>query len=181
MSKAIKSVTTKSGMTIKAEMVREVNDKTANLDGDRYVSGREIYERTYITIIGKDGKVIGRGDGIKKVDPRIPSNRDLIAKGAIARVGDRYVGQDIYDLITGIIAELDAENPKSDEQLAIEAAIAAAKARLAAEQHDIYESKMFERRMDDPHSDLGHVAKLAQTNKCNLYPNAKLPASVLPS
>lgn len=147
---ATKTVTTKSGKTIKVEMVRKVQDKIANLDGDRFVTGREIVEYTSITFYNESGKVLAKGSEMTMLDPRFDS---MTKKGAVARVGDAYLPRENADLVTVALAELDAENPKSEEQLAMEQAKVEAHARWEAEAPQRAEYEAFERKMNDPHSD----------------------------
>lgn len=151
---AVKTVTTKSGKTIKVELVRKVQDKVANLDGDRFVTGREIVEYTNITFLGDNGKVIAKGKEISSLYPNV-FDRDAKAmeQGAVGQIGNAYIRQDVADLINAALAELDAENPKSDEQLAIEQAKAEAHARWEADLPAIMAAEELERKMDDPNSD----------------------------
>lgn len=153
---ATKTVATKSGKSIKVEFVRKVQDKVSYADGYNIVIGREIVEYTNITFTDNAGKVLAKGNGISKLYPQLRGSRDgeMMAKGAVAKVGDAYVTQENLDLINATLAELDAENPKSDEQLAIEKAKAEAHARWEADLPAMMESEAFERRMADPNSDL---------------------------
>ena len=145
--------TTKSGGTIKVELVRKVQDKIAFADGDNIKVGREIVESTDITLSDATGKVVAWGK-MSMVHPGIPSNAALIAKGAVARIGNAYIPQEIVDQINAAIAELDAANPKSDEQLAIEAEKDAAHARWEADIPAMVAAEAFERRMNRADSDL---------------------------
>lgn len=148
---ATKTVTTKSGKTIKVELVREVQDKIAYADGDNIKIGREIVEYTNITFFDQAGKVVAKGREMTMLHPKIDAK--MIEKGAVARVGDAFLPQENADLIIAALAELDAENPKSDEQLAMEQRKAAAHARWEAEAPQRREMEEFERKMNDPHSD----------------------------
>lgn len=151
-----KTVTTTSGKIIKVELVRKVQDKVSYADGYNIVVGREIVEYTNITFCDASGKTLASGKEVSKLYPQIRGSRDaeMMAKGAVAKVGDAYVTQGNLDLIKAALAELDAENPKSAEQLAIEAAKAEAYARWEAELPAMRESEEFERRMDRADSDL---------------------------
>jgi hypothetical protein len=150
---ATKTLTTKTGSTIQINFERRVQDKVAYADGYNIVVGREIVELTEI-ILSKEGKVIASGRELSMLSPKIPSNAKYIAQGAVARVGEAFVRQEVADKIAAALAELDAENPKSEEQLAIEQAKAEAHARWEAEAPARWEAEKFERRMDDPNSDL---------------------------
>lgn len=152
---ATKTIVTKSGKSVEIEFERKVQDKVAYADGYNIVTGREIVERTYITFRDQAGKVLAQGREIAMVDPRFNKNAAaMIAKGAVARLGDAYISQELVDLINAALAELDAENPKSDEQLAIAQAKTEARTRWEAELPSMLRAEAFERRMDDPNSDL---------------------------
>lgn len=152
---ATKTLTTKTGKSVEIEFVRDVQDKVAYADGYNITTGREIVERTHITFRDQTGKPLARGNRIEMVDPRFNRNAaELIAKGAVARLGDAYISQELADMIAAALAELDVENPKSEEQLAIERAKAEAHARWEAEAPQRMADEAFARRMDDPNSDL---------------------------
>lgn len=148
---ATKTITTKSGKTIEVELVRKVQDKIANLDGDRFVTGREIVEYTNIHFFDDNGKVIASGKEITALNPKLDAK--WIAQGAVGRIDKAFVPQAVADQIVAALVELDAENPKSDEQLAMEQAKAEAHARWEADLPAIMESEAFDRKMNDPHSD----------------------------
>lgn len=151
---ATKTVTTQSGKTIKVELVRNVQDKVAYADGYNLVTGREVVERTSITLL--DGnKVIAKGSEIGSLYPSISkTDRQMQEKGAVGRIGDAYLPANIIDQIKSALAELDAQNPKSAEQAEIESAKAAAEAQYDADLPDMMAAQEFDRRMDDPNSDL---------------------------
>ena len=98
------------------KLTRNVSDKIADLDGDCFVTGREIYEDYEVTVTSKINNqsihTTGKPGGFAFFAPR--------ADGA-ARLGDAYVSREIYDVAIALIAELDAALPKTDEQLKIEA------------------------------------------------------------
>lgn len=148
-----KTFTTKSGKTVKVELVRKVQDKIVNLDGDKFVTGREIVEYTNITFFDQSGKVVASGNEVGMLHPGIPTNAKMIAQGAVARIGDAYISQEVVDQINAALAELDAENPKSDEQLAMERAKAEAHARWEADLPAMMAAEEFDRKMNDPDSD----------------------------
>ncbi len=112
-----KTATTKSGKTIKVEITRRVQDKTNYSDGFGIVTGREIVDITEITLL--DGnKVLTTGHSVKLLNQKYDSK--MIAAGAFARVGDAYLTKENYDLLVSLIAEVEAETPKSEEQIEIE-------------------------------------------------------------
>lgn len=150
---ATKTFETKSGKTVTVEFERRVQDKIANLDGQKFVTGREIVERTKITL--RDGaKIIAQGNEVGMLHPGVPTNAAMIAKGAVARLGDAYLPQAVVDQINAVLAELDAENPKSDEQLQIEAAKAANVVRYEADEPWRRQREEFARKMEREDSDL---------------------------
>lgn len=153
---ASKSITTKSGNTIVVELERRVQDKVSYADGYNIVVGREIVERTKIKFLDRNGKLVAEGNEVQKLYPKISRmDAQAMEQGAVGKVGTgAYVRQEVLDQINAALAELDAENPKSDEQLAIEAAKAEAHARWEAELPAMMEAEAFARRMDDPNSDL---------------------------
>lgn len=147
---ATKNITTKSGKTIKVELVREVKDKIAYADGENLVIGREIIE--FQNIYFFDGtKCIASGNEIR---PLSGSNaQKMAAQGAVARIGTAAVTQEVVDLINAAFAELDTENPKSDEYLAIKRAEADALARWEANEPWRREHEEFARKMERADSD----------------------------
>jgi len=120
-----KTITTKTGKTITVEMVREVQDKVNYADGYNIVTGRKIVEYTNITLRDENGKVLVTGDKLSALNPKY--DQKGIAGGAVAKLYNVYLRQEMYDTIAGLLAEVEAENPKSDEQIAIEAAKAQSK------------------------------------------------------
>jgi len=119
-----KTITTQTGRTITVEMVRKVQDKVSYADGYNLVTGREIVERTTITLRDGDGKILATAKELSGLTPRFDAKG--IAGGAVGKIGNVYLRQDTYDLVAGLLAEVEAETPKSDEQIAIETAQAQA-------------------------------------------------------
>lgn len=112
--------TTTNGKTITVEMVRKVQDKVNYSDGYNVVVGREIVEYTRITLSDETGKIIATGKEIGSVSQRFDSK--AIEAGAVAKLGNVYLRQEMYNTVSGLIAEVEAETPKSAEQIEIEAA-----------------------------------------------------------
>lgn len=150
---ATKTVTTPSGKSIKVELVRSVQDKVSYADGYNIVTGREIVEFINIWFYDAAGKLLAHGRTMTMLSPKRPDHKDLIAKGAVARVGNAYLTRENADLVTTLLAELEADNPKSDEQLEIERKKAAAHARWEADLPAMREAEEFDRKMNDPNSD----------------------------
>ena len=121
-----KTITTKTGKTITVEMVRKVQNKVAYADGANIVTGREIVEYTNITLRDETGKIIMTGCHLSDVSPKFDAK--AFAAGAVGKLGNAYLRQEMYDLVAGLIAEVEAETSKTDEQIAIETAKAQAEA-----------------------------------------------------
>ena len=153
MTTATKTITTKSGTTVTIKLTRQVNDKIAYLDGYNLLAGREVFESLEIVATLPNGKTAS-GSSIHKLDSKF--DKAAMAKGAYARFGDAYIGQDAYEAIISVIADLDAENPKTAEQINIETA----KAKAIADHDAWYDSpeqvraREFEREMNNPNSDM---------------------------
>lgn len=142
--------------TIEIKLTRTVSDDVSYSDGQNISTGRKVYENYEVKISG-GGKEI-RTSG-KPGEFAFFAKQDRFSgrypQGAIARIGDAYVGQASYDLAMSMIAELDAEVGKSEEQLAIETA----KSQAVANYDAWYNSpeqiayRKFEREMDRSNSD----------------------------
>ncbi len=116
-----KTITTQKGSTITVEMERKVQDKISYADGYKIVTGREIVDTTKITFRDASGKTLGSGNRLERhLSPRFDAKS--IAAGAVGKVGNIYLLQETYDLVSGLLADVEAETPKSDEQIAIETA-----------------------------------------------------------
>ena len=130
MTTASKTAETETAK-IEIKLTRTVNDKTAYSDGYNIGTGREVYENYDVTITnkqtGKTMRTYGKPGGFAFFSK--PSGKNLPA-GAVARIGDTYIGQNTYAACMILIAALDAELPKSDEQIALEQAEAERKARI---------------------------------------------------
>ena len=110
---------------IEIKLTREVIDKVAYMDGYNLPAGREVYESYDVTLTGKrTGKAIrtsGKPGDFAFFCPQGAYSGKYPA-GAYARVGDTYIAKDVYDLAMSMIAELDAEVARTDEQVALEQA-----------------------------------------------------------
>ena len=116
---------TKTEETDKAEfevtLTREVQDHIADFDGIRLTTGREVYENWGVKITVKaNGKMIqfdgrpGEYHFLKQVTNKF---------GQVYTAGDNgYIGKPAYDTIRTIMDDMEAELPKTDEQVAIETA-----------------------------------------------------------
>ncbi len=148
----IKTITTKTGKTISVEMVREVQDKVSYADGYNIVTGREIIEFTNIVIRNNVGKILMDG---KKITYPASIPAEMRSQGAVACIGNAYITQEIVSLVLSALEELDADNPKSDEQVSIEKAAEQAAKEYAAwvNSPEQIAYRAFEREMNNPNSD----------------------------
>lgn len=153
----------KSG-TIEVTIERGTWDEEISLDGWKTGSIKtHVVNEQRIVLRDKNGKALASGNGISEMNRVLYRNYDeLVAKGAIARVGDAFIGQDTLDLINEAIAEAEENAPKTDRQIEIETAEAEQKARAEAwanspegkaakEEWERYEA--FKREMERPDSD----------------------------
>lgn len=148
-----KTITTNGGSSIKIEFVRKVQDKKSFSDGYDMIVGREVVEYTDIKIYSKDGKLVDKGYELQTpLNPMF--HGAMIAQGATARVGNSYLTQEVADMIAEAIAELETENPKSEEQIAIEQRQTEAQQRWQHDAPMLRKIEELERRMDSEYSDL---------------------------
>lgn len=92
---------------VKIERTLKVQDKIANLDGDKVNLGKETVDTLYITLT-VDSKFIARSySGPRQLDP--VKDKNLVAKGAYARLGDAYIAEELYNLITLALKEIETE------------------------------------------------------------------------
>ena len=92
---------------VKIERTLKVQDKIANLDGDKVNLGKETVDITYI-VLTVDGKFITRAyTSPRQLDP--VRDKDLIAKGVHARLGDAYIAEELYNLIIIALEEIETE------------------------------------------------------------------------
>ena len=113
---------------VKIERTLKVQDKIANLDGDKVNLGKETVDTTYI-VLTVDGKFIARASSSpRQLDP--VGNKDLIAKGAHARLGDAYIAEELYNLITIALEEIETELNTDQEYREVKAAEEKKEAKL---------------------------------------------------
>ena len=148
-----KTTTTSTGKTITVEIVRKVQDKVNYSDGYNIVTGREIVDYTNITLCDENGKVITTGKEIGSLNSQFDAKG--IAGGAVGKVGKVYLRKETYDQVAGLLAEVEAETPKTDEQISIETA----KAQAEKDYDTWYNSseevayRKFSNEMNSPDSD----------------------------
>ena len=155
---------TQTGSTVEVTIERGTWDEKISLDGWETGSiETHLVNSTTITLRDKTGKVVASADYVSEINPQFYGNYDeLVAKGAVARVGDAFIGQSTLDLINEAIADADAATPKTTRQIEIETAAAERKAaweawknspegKAEAEEWERYEA--FKREMERPDSD----------------------------
>jgi hypothetical protein len=111
-------------MDIKVSITHKVQDKTVNLDGDICNLGKETYDDIEITLIA-DGKVVEFSRYAPEVITETAYKRDykqLRAKGAYAHLGNKYIGEDFYNAIMAVIADVEAEFATDAEYQEVKAA-----------------------------------------------------------
>lgn len=155
---------TPTGSLVEVTVERGTWDEKITSDGwDTGSTKTHLVNDTRIVLRDKAGKEVMRGSEASAIDPKLYGNhKELAAKGAVARVGDAFIGQATLDLINDALAEADAAAPKTTCQIEIETAEKERKAateawrnssegqKAAKEQAD-YEQ--FVRKMEDPNSD----------------------------
>lgn len=156
---------TPTGSIIEVTIERGTWDEKINADGwDTGLTKTHVVNNTSIVLRDRTGKQLANGDHISLVTPTayFKNYKELIAKGAIARVGDAFIGQVTLDLINDAIKEADAATPRTSLQIEIETVEAEKKAkaeawenspagRAAAKEQEEYEQ--FMRKMEAPNSD----------------------------
>lgn len=155
---------TQTGGLIEVTVERGTWDEKIYSDGwDIGSTKTHLVNSTRIVLRDKAGKVIAQGDEASTINPQLYGNhKELMAKGAVARVGDAFIGQSTLDLINEALAEADAKASRTSRQTEIETAEAKKKAkaeawrnspegRAAAKQEADYER--FVREMERPDSD----------------------------
>ena len=156
MAKATR--TTASGYSITVEVVRDVQDKKLWADGWNVPAGREVVDWTLLTLSAPDGRVVAKADSVSPLNPLNSKDAAMQSRGVVGKLGDVWVTAETMALITEAQSEADAAEPGSDEFWALKEAQDEAR-RRAARQAEIdspalREIEEFERRMDDPNSDL---------------------------
>lgn len=154
-----------TGSTIEVTVERGTWDEKIYSDGwDTGSTKTHLVNDTRIVLRDKTGKQIESGDEVRMVTPTayFKNYKDLIAKGAIARVGDSFIGQATLGLINEALAEANAATSKTSRQIEIETAESTQKAAAEAwknspegkasmKQQEQYER--FMREMERPDSD----------------------------
>lgn len=156
MSTTTKSKSIKIGAkTVKVTIERGTWDETIGLDGMDCGIKTHSIDRTEIALY--DGsKKLSSGNTLSALPKQHSKLADAVKAGCVGIVGNSwFVKPETADAIRSALAELEAENPKTAEQIAIETRKAEAQARADAwlDSAEYREMVEMERKMDDPNSD----------------------------
>lgn len=119
--------------TVVAKLTREVVKKNSYADGWNVSLGKETKEYYEVKMTLNNGKgvsMMGKPGDFAFL--QVVEGSKGIPAGAYARLSDAYMSKATYDLVMGLIAELNAEVAKSDEFVAMETEAAERKAKLEA-------------------------------------------------
>lgn len=152
---ATRTIEISSGKTIKVTIERGTWEEEIRLDGTLCGTKTHAVDRTEIALYA-GSKRLAYGSALEPLPTRHSKLADAIKAGCVGIVGrELFVKPETADAIRSALEELDAENPKTAEQIAIEIQRAAAKAAGEAWLDSDEHRKMveFERKMSDPNSD----------------------------
>lgn len=144
-----------NGKTIKVTLERGTWVEDIHLDGWLCGTKTHAVDRTEIALYDGSER-LAYGASLNPLPKRHPKLSDAIKAGCVGIVGyEWFVKSETAAAITAALAELDADNPKTDEQSSIEMQEAAAKAKAEAwlDSDEYRRMREFERKMDDPNSD----------------------------
>lgn len=108
---------------VKVDITREVQDKTVDADGQTINLGKETYESMMIKLY-KDGELIeeSRYAPSKITRTHYRDYDKIVAAGAYARFGDKFVNKTIYDKIMEAIELANNSTTVSEEYKAVKSA-----------------------------------------------------------
>jgi hypothetical protein len=154
MEKSISIKGNKEGSEIIVTLTRGLIRDTLNLDGHEFgtrITGS--VDHISVNVIS-GGKSVAHTSGCSPIRTNDPNYRQAKANGYTHRVGNVYLKADKVEQIEAAIAQLEAENPKSDEQVAWEEKSAAALKRAIAYENseDYRRHEQFKRDMEDENS-----------------------------
>lgn len=113
-----------NGTTVEIELTREVIEYEKIWEGYEMGTERQLRQRVSIVVTKNEKSMSVEGENFgdfaicEKVSPMF--NKSMYEKGARGRIGNGYVGQELYDAICEAYAKLDTEVTKSEEYVAIE-------------------------------------------------------------
>lgn len=129
------STATGKSIEVRVSITHDVKDKIVNLDGDVINMGKETFDSIEINLI-VDETCAEIGRSVPKLVTEQGYRRDydrLKAKGVYARLGDTYIGEELYNIIMSVIAEAEAEFGSDEEYTQVKADEEAREAQQAAQ------------------------------------------------
>jgi hypothetical protein len=153
-----------SGKTVKVTLERGTWEEEIRLDGTLCGTKTHLVDRTEIALY-QDGKMLTHGAQINPMPKQHKYLAQAIKSGSVGIIGgDWFVKADTAAQIEAAIAELEAENPKTEEMIAMEAESAERKAtaernlaRMEAEERERQQNPGWCKRCGDyTYGDCGH-------------------------
>ena len=146
-----------NGKMVKVTLERGTWVEDVRLDGALCGTKTHVVDRTEIALYDDRDNRLSYGSTLDSMPTRHGSLKQAIEAGCVGIVGrEWFVKPHTAEAIRTALAELEAENPKTPEQTAIETERAAIKANTEAwlDSDEYRQMREFERRMNDPNSDL---------------------------
>lgn len=144
-----------SGKTIKVTLERGTWEEEIRLDGMLCGTETHAVDRTEIALY--DGsKKLAYGSSLDALPTQHSKLNQAIEAGCVGIVGNEwFVKSKTAETIRTALAALEAENPKTIEQIAIENQETEAKAKAYAwlDSDEYHQMVEFDRKMNDPNSD----------------------------
>lgn len=145
-----------NGKTVKVMLERGTWIEDIHLDGMLCGTKMHTIDRTEIALYDGSER-LAYGSTLKPLPERHPKLAEAKRAGCVGIVGHEwFVKSETADTIRIALAELEAENPKTPEQVELERDKATAKAQAEAwlDSDEYRQMREFERKMDSPNSDL---------------------------
>ena len=127
-------------VTIIIDMGKSVGDNIAYADGDNINLGRKIIDTLVIEVY-----VEGKIRMYDRSEPLPVLDRQLLASGRYARLGDAYITEGAYKQIMSAIAELEAKIETSPEYKELKKRLVAAK--IAAKKREVEEEAHYKKQL----------------------------------
>ena len=145
-----------NGKTVKVTLERGTWIEDVRLDGMLCGTKTHVVDRTEIALYDDRDNRLSYGSTLDPMPTRHGSLKQAIEAGCVGIVGSEwFVKAETASAIRAALIELDADNPKTADQIAIETQRAAAKASAEAwlDSDEYRQMVEFEHRMSDPNSD----------------------------
>lgn len=121
MNKYTATRKTESGKIVEVTVENGTTKEEVMLDGSPTGTYKiNVISNVVIALKDVSSKTLMTGRKIDVVDAGYKNSKELIAKGAVARLGDAYITQEIVNLINDAITEAQASAPKTEDQIALE-------------------------------------------------------------